>query len=55
MGHDEDRTLTAERVHRLLNGALGLGVQGARRLVEDQDCGVAQDGPGDRDPLALSA
>ena len=38
-----------------LHGALGLGVQGAGRLVEDQDRRVAQDGAGDGEALLLAA
>ena len=40
---------------RILNVALGLGVQRARRLVQNQDAGVLQQGPRDADPLLFSA
>ncbi|GAB2720050.1 hypothetical protein GCM10010442_46520 [Kitasatospora kifunensis] len=39
----------------LLHHHLGLGVQRGGRLVEQHDGGVLEDGPGDRDPLALPA
>ena len=42
-------------LHRLLHRALALGVERARRLVEQQDRRVAQDRPRDRQPLALAA
>ena len=38
-----------------LHLGLGVGVQPGRRLVEQQERGVAQDGPGDGQPLALPA
>src|SRR3712207_8910526 len=46
---------TLFRSQRLLDLALGLRVDAARRLVEDQDPRVVQDRPRDRDPLALAA
>ena len=42
-------------VERLLDQALGVAVERAGRLVEDQDARVAQDRARDRDPLALAA
>src|ERR1700744_3474322 len=42
-------------VERLLHGPFGLGVEGAGRLVQDQDARVPEQGPGDRDPLLLAA
>src|SRR2546423_193742 len=51
----EHGTVRHEAVDRLLHQALGLGVESARRLVEDQERRVAQQGPGDRDALALPA
>ena len=42
-------------VERFLDQVLGVTVQGAGRLVEDQDPRVAQDRAGDRDALALAA
>ena len=45
----------ARRLHRLLHRALALGVERAGRLVEEEHRGVAQDGAGDGQPLALAA
>ncbi len=39
----------------MLDRTLGLGVQGAGRLVEHEHARVAQQGPGDGDPLLLTA
>ena len=44
-----------ESVERLLDEPLGLRVERARRLVEDEDRRVAQDRPRDRHPLLLAA
>ena len=44
-----------EPVERVLDEPFGLGVEGARRLVEDKDRRVAQDRARDRDPLLLAA
>ena len=44
-----------QAVHRLLDLALGLGVDRAGRLVEDQDARIVQQGARDGDPLALAA
>ena len=43
-----------EAGQRRLDLALGLRVQGARRLVEEQDGRVADHGPRQRDPLPLA-
>ena len=53
---DRDRRpALREPVERLLHEPLGLGVERARRLVEDEDRRVAQDRARDRDPLLLAA
>ena len=44
-----------QRVERPLDARLGLHVEGAGRLVEDQDRRVLQDGAGDGEALALAA
>jgi hypothetical protein len=44
-----------EPVERLLDHRLALGVHRGERLVQDQDGRVAQEGAGDRDPLALAS
>ena len=52
---DHDRGATAHQpVDRLLNFRLRLAVQRGGRLVEDQDLGIAIDGPRDRKALALA-
>ncbi len=53
MGHDEDRPSLEKSLDRILNQPLRLGIQRARRLVEDEDRGVTQDRPCDRDSLTL--
>src|SRR5947209_2461435 len=55
VGDRDRRAALGQPVERLLYGALGLGVERARRLVEDQDGRVAQDRAGDRDALLLAA
>ena len=53
---DRDRRAAlGEPVERLLDGALGLRVEGARRLVEHEHGRVAQDRARDRDALLLAA
>src|SRR5919201_4817 len=44
-----------EPVERRLHEPLGLGVERARRLVEDENRRVAENRPRDRDPLLLAA
>src|SRR5690606_25207761 len=44
-----------ELLDRLLDEALGFRVERGCRLVEDQNRRVAQDRPGNGDPLSLSA
>ena len=51
----EHRAVRHQAVDRLLYEALGLGVEGAGRLVEDQERWIAQQRPRDRDALALPA
>src|SRR5690606_1976664 len=55
VGDDERGAPLRQPVERLLHGPLALGVERARRLVEEEDGGVLQDGPRDGDPLALPA
>src|SRR6185369_12017189 len=52
---DEAGAPLHQPVERLLDQALGLGVERRRRLVEDQDRRVLVDRPGDRQALALAA
>ena len=55
MSDDEGGPVTAELVHGLSDQPLGLGVQGRRGLVEDQNGRVLQEDAGDRDALLLAA
>ena len=49
------RPVAHRRLEGRLDHALALGVEGARRLVEEQQRRVLEDGAGDRDALPLSA
>jgi len=55
VGDDQGCPSGHEVVQGLLHLDLRLRVQGRSGLVEDQDRGVLEDGPGDGDPLALPA
>src|SRR5438552_2389643 len=55
VGDRDRRAALREAVERLLHEPLGLGVERARRLVEDEDRRVAQDRARDRDALLLAA
>src|SRR5262249_48690129 len=55
VGDRDRRSALGETVERLLHEPLGLGVERARRLVEDEDRRVPQDRPRDRNPLLLAA
>ncbi len=52
---DERGAPGGEAIDRLLDHRLVFGVDRGQRLVEDQDRRVAQEGAGDRQPLALAA
>jgi len=51
----EDGPALDHPLERRLDLQLGLGVDVRGRLVEDQDTGIAQDRPRQRDPLPLPA
>ena len=55
MRDDDRRAAPARGVQGVLDDALGRGVERRRRLVEQQDFGVARDGARDRDALLLAA
>ena len=55
MGDGDRRAALDQVVERFLDLALGLGVDRAGGLVEDQDPRVDQQGAGDRNPLPLAA
>lgn len=55
VGDHEGRTSVHQPPQGVLDQEFALRVQRAGRLVEQQDRGVAQDGPGEGDALALTA
>src|ERR1700730_19109610 len=52
---DEDGPSRSDLFHVLLDGPLALVVERARRLVEDEDPRIGDEGAGHRDALALGA
>ena len=55
MGDDEGGAALAQGVERAFDLGFGLGIERARRFVQDQDRRVFQDGAGDGDALAFAA
>ena len=55
MRQDQGRAPGRQAVDRLLDHRLVFGIDRGQRLVEDQDRRIAQQGAGDRQPLALTA
>ena len=55
MGDDNRGAVFHQRVQRLLHQTFRFGVERAGGLVQNQNFGVFQNGPGDGDALALSA
>ena len=55
VGDDEGGAALLQLLQRLLDEVLALAVERRGGLVEDEDAGVAEDGAGDRDALALAA
>ncbi len=55
MRDDEYRATTRDGAHVFLDDALGFIVERTGRLVEDQNAGIGDQGPCDRDSLALPA
>src|SRR5688500_7519185 len=53
VGNDQGRLSGHEAIQGFLDLRLALDVEASHRLVQDQDGGVADDGPGDGYPLAL--
>ena len=55
MSDDEDGSPGQQGLDRRLHQALGLRIEGARGLVEDEHARLAGQGAGDEEPLSLSA
>ena len=55
MGDDEAAAVFHQRIQRELYFLFTAGVQGAGRLIQNQDVGIPQDGPRNGDALALPA
>src|SRR6516225_7712843 len=55
VGDDNRGTARRQRGQRALHSKLRLGIERARRLIEQQDRRVSQDGSGDRKALTLPA
>src|SRR5262249_11521825 len=53
MRHDNDSVLVFELEKQILDGGGGTGVEGAGRLVEQQDFGVGGQGAGNAEALGL--
>src|SRR5271165_3234161 len=54
VGDYQHDAVFGDAVHVFLDGALGLVVEGAGGLVEDQHAGTTQQGPGDGEALTLA-
>ncbi len=55
MRDDDNGAALNDVAHVRLDDALGLVIEGGRRLIEDQDARIADKGAGDRDALPLAA
>ena len=55
MRDDEHGSLLGDLRHVLLNDAFALIIEGARRLVEDQNARIGDEGAGNGDALTLAA
>ncbi len=55
VGDDQVRAACEQRRQRFLHLPLGDGIECARRLVENEDARILQDGARDRQPLPLAA
>src|SRR5438309_8944466 len=55
MGDDEHGAPLGDHRHVLLDDPFALVIEGARRLVEDQDPWIGDEGASDRNALALAA
>lgn len=55
VGDDDGGSADHDAVEGLLDAFLGLGVEGAGGLVEEEDGGVLDNGSGDGNPLLLAS
>ena len=55
MGDEQGRPVRHDGAQGVVDALLDPGVHGAGGVVEDEDAGVVEDGPGQRHPLALPA
>ena len=55
VGDEQRRPATHDRAQGRVDGLFHLGVDSTRGVVEQQDPRIAEQGPGEGDPLALSA
>src|SRR5262245_10413006 len=55
VGDDHDRVLRLELLHQVLDAAGGDGIERRAGLVHEEHLGVGGDGPGDAQPLLLTA
>src|SRR5262249_37810001 len=55
VGDDDNRASLRDPAHVLLHDTLALIVERARRLIEDEDAWIADQGAGDGNALALPA
>lgn len=53
VSNDQGRTPGHECVESILHLRLGAAVQGTRRLIQQQDARVSNQGPGNSEPLPL--
>jgi len=55
VGHDHDRVEALQRVAQLLDALRPGGIEGGRRLIEQQNLRLRGDRPCDAEPLLLPA
>ena len=55
MGNRQGRPAAGQHTERLLDRFLRLGIHAAGGLIQNQDLGIVEQGPGDRDTLPLAA
>src|SRR5438105_906491 len=55
MGNDNGGSAAPALINQGLDGGLGLGVEMAGRLIQDEDRGIQKDGARDRDALAFAS